>query len=261
MLAYRAQRRLRCYDGDSKQVLRTFCRQRRLANSLQGANKPALIEALEDADEKATFDRFLDLPPELRVAIYRLHYEDFDLRDNCTDGIVSHNELTYPSAPAITQVCSLVRRESLPIFYQVPTFVFLLMTRPRTAAEPPKPRRTAGTRFIKSLSADAIATMRFITFRGYFTSAKHGRVGEKTEMTIDMGAGRVDPKVVDYQRPKTSSGRKGKSKGKLERKLKRRASEFVRNLAGRPNDQRLLKSDFKALHTMFKKYGGNVYKR
>lgn len=260
VLAYRAQRRLRCYDGDTKDMLRTFCRQRKLSNRLQGVNKPELIQALERADEVATFDRFLDLPPELRVLVYKFHYNDFELRASCTNKISSHNELTYPSPPAIAQVCSLIRRESLPCFYQAATFVFILMARLKRPTDAPK-RLSAGTRFLKSLPAESIAMIRHITFRGYFSSASYGIVGEKTEMTIDMGSGKADPQVTDYQRPRRRSGRSRKGKARIGRKLKQKALEFVRSMAGRSSDGKLLKSDFKALNKMYKKYGGRNHKR
>ncbi|CZT20612.1 uncharacterized protein RCC_06470 [Ramularia collo-cygni] len=261
ILAYRAQRRLRCYDGDPKNLLRIFCRQRGLPIALQKAHKLELIKALETADELATFDRFLDLPAELRLLVYGFHFDDFEMRANCTDKILSHRELTYPATPAIAQVCSLIRRESLPCFYQTTSFVFIALTRPKKLNVPPKPRASAGVRFLKTLPAETIAMIRHITFRGYFSSAIHGTVGEKTEMTIDMGIGKINPKVVAYQRPKKGHGRVRPGKAKIERKLERRAHRFVRSMTGRPNDQRLLKSDFKAISTLYKQYGGKVYRK
>ena len=52
----------------------------------------------------------MDLPPELRVEIYRLYFK-------------SMPDLEQPAQPPISRICRTVRRESLPIFYQTCTFL------------------------------------------------------------------------------------------------------------------------------------------
>ena len=67
------------------------------------------MEILEEADENTGFERLLDLPPELRVLIYGLHFD-------------SMPELREPVQPPLSKVSRLLRQESLPIFYSTCTF-------------------------------------------------------------------------------------------------------------------------------------------
>ncbi|KAF7185521.1 hypothetical protein HII31_13145 [Pseudocercospora fuligena] len=73
-----------------------------------------LIEALEKSETATTFKRFLDLPTGLRFRIYRMHF------DQLCD-IQGFASLVAP--PAITEASHMVRRESLPIFFN---YSFLL---------------------------------------------------------------------------------------------------------------------------------------
>jgi hypothetical protein len=41
------------------------------------AKKAAYIKVLLDADDTAVFDRFFELPPEVRKIVYKKHYDDF----------------------------------------------------------------------------------------------------------------------------------------------------------------------------------------
>ena len=108
-LIRRAERGLLSYEGCRIQELRTFARNRHIDLQLSLLNKKELVQVLEEADEAATFRRFLDLPPELRTHIYTLHFLSFEILDS-------------PAPPPIAQVSRLVRNEALPLFYRVCTF-------------------------------------------------------------------------------------------------------------------------------------------
>ncbi|KAK4496604.1 hypothetical protein PRZ48_012584 [Zasmidium cellare] len=72
--------------------------------------KARLVDLLEKADDDQAFDRFLILPAELRAHIYDIHFS-WLLEKN--DG-----SLTSPTPPPITEVCSIVRKETLEPFFQ-----------------------------------------------------------------------------------------------------------------------------------------------
>ncbi|KAF2166940.1 hypothetical protein M409DRAFT_54702 [Zasmidium cellare ATCC 36951] len=65
-----------------------------------------LARVLERADEYRTFTKFLELPTELRVHIYLLHFADLPPVPISTE------------SPPITQVSSLLRKEALPLWYE-----------------------------------------------------------------------------------------------------------------------------------------------
>ncbi|KAK3075159.1 hypothetical protein LTR53_001770 [Teratosphaeriaceae sp. CCFEE 6253] len=69
-----------------------------------------LLRILDEADLAPSFHRFLELPPELRNQIYGYYYG------------ACRKKVLAPSQPPLTLTCSLIRRETLPMFYA--TFVF-----------------------------------------------------------------------------------------------------------------------------------------
>jgi hypothetical protein len=89
--------------------LLTFCTDRGLANADESLSKPELISKLRAADDDLSVHRFMELPPELRVHVYTLHFESFPI-------------LWYPEQPPISRVSRILRQESLPVFYQTCTF-------------------------------------------------------------------------------------------------------------------------------------------
>ncbi|SMR64014.1 unnamed protein product [Zymoseptoria tritici ST99CH_3D1] len=118
-LAARTHRGLRCYDGDSVQELKQFVSQRGLVAALATSRvkKLELMDLLETADEDATFDRFSELPPELRTLIYELHFEFFLTFDN-------FGSINSASPPPITHVNSQIRQETMQLFYATCHFDF-----------------------------------------------------------------------------------------------------------------------------------------
>lgn len=71
----RCQRHLLLYRKYTLKELRTFCKDRRLTPKHQNSSSHSYT--LEQADDEPTFDQFLDLPPELRNAIYETHLSVF----------------------------------------------------------------------------------------------------------------------------------------------------------------------------------------
>lgn len=101
---------MRCYQGllsyerlDSKELTK-FITDRKMTISAD-AKKDDLILTLERADQTATFSRFFQLPPELRNAIYNIHFESFDA------------VCPLPVPPPISKASRQLRQESHELFY------------------------------------------------------------------------------------------------------------------------------------------------
>lgn len=112
----RCQRGLLSYRKCSTDELRAFCHVRALSIPARSTKVARLSSVLEAADEEATFTRFLDLPVELRVKVYELHFRDFDRITR------RHRQ------PPITLVPQ-IRTEALPLFYGCVTFSWGLVPR------------------------------------------------------------------------------------------------------------------------------------
>lgn len=101
----RCQQGFLSYHGCQPKELMVFCAQRHIEiPDGRKAKKAQLVHALQAADEKKDFPRFMELPPELRVQIY-------------TDYFSSLGSLDQPVHPPISKVSRLLRQESLPLFY------------------------------------------------------------------------------------------------------------------------------------------------
>ena len=92
------------YDKYPAKELKELCKQRRLELGAV-TTKDNLVQILELADDNATFDRFLDLPPELRNRIYTFHFDAFASAE-------------FPTTPPIARVSRQLRQETLVLFYQ-----------------------------------------------------------------------------------------------------------------------------------------------
>ena len=64
-----------------------------------------MIGLLEKGDDDYTFERFLDLPPELRVRVSEFYVAEFA------------ETLKHPTRPPLARTCRLLRQEVSPIFY------------------------------------------------------------------------------------------------------------------------------------------------
>lgn len=89
--------------------LRRFIKDRGLPKPVASTRK-AMVSVLLGADEALHFDKFVDLPPELRERIYQFHISSLPERLFC------------PTQPPITRACKLFRTEALPIFHKLATF-------------------------------------------------------------------------------------------------------------------------------------------
>lgn len=97
--------------------LRDFLKRRGLLVPKKETSKTALVEMLEAADYSPKFPRFMELPPEIRVMIYRHSMRSI------IDGHTSDSAANYlPLEPGIVHASRLIRAEALPVFYSTKTF-------------------------------------------------------------------------------------------------------------------------------------------
>ena len=76
-----------------------------------GSIKNDYIAILQEADEVATFDKFLELPSEIRTIVYRKYFDDLPRLPE------------LPHQPPVTLASKTLREGALPIFYEQCTFV------------------------------------------------------------------------------------------------------------------------------------------
>jgi hypothetical protein len=118
-LFVRCQRGLPSYEGIPLRDLKRYAAQRALPPMDKKVTTLGAAKArLEQADDEATFDRFSDLPPELRQMIYTFYYTS-----SYRFGVSNHK-----SQPPITRASHETRRESLPLFYEHCGFSVLTAT-------------------------------------------------------------------------------------------------------------------------------------
>jgi hypothetical protein len=111
-LYIRYQRGLMSYQAIVLPELKLFVAQRSLSVGVDQKDDPeSLRTILEHADDKATFDRFTDLLPELHLQIYTHYFNSF-----------AETRAYIVSQPPITGVSQGIRKESLPVFYRCCTF-------------------------------------------------------------------------------------------------------------------------------------------
>lgn len=177
---------------------------------------------LERADDNATFHRFTDLQPELRLQIYNHHFNSF----TATDAYIM-------SQPPITGVRKSVREESLPQFYGCCLFKATLF--PYSSAL----KYSLGTdRLLERTTAEQFGWIRNIKVKLHLK-------GFELALAIDI-CNKRDPIKISH----CQDG--GMEPSPLtEESVDDLSSEldvFVRNIAARDGDCKLQKLDLESLH-------------
>ncbi|CZT19157.1 uncharacterized protein RCC_05003 [Ramularia collo-cygni] len=115
-LCTRAQRGMISYDKRLIGDLRQFCKERDF-QMFKNLKKKELIELLERKDEEATFPRFMELPPELRIMIYEHSFDTSIDHSGSSQWQEWRASSFYTIPPRVTYASKALRQESLPIFY------------------------------------------------------------------------------------------------------------------------------------------------
>lgn len=163
-IAFRAQRDLLRYEDLNERTLRNFCRDRKLLQKMGDFTHKECIQKLEDADERVTFTRFIELPAELRVEVYKWHFAQLQ-----TDGEkrrrrvrVHDGEGPLPQAP-IAKVSRRLRAEALPIFCDEMPPVFHIVIHHNWNGVPRARFTSKGERFVEQAANSAV--QRISSFR------------------------------------------------------------------------------------------------
>lgn len=120
-LSYRVQQGLLVFDKYSFTELERICVRKhyKLPDNLpkgKVAARKELTQYLEARDTHNTFDKFLDLPAELRVMVYKFHLHDLEA--------TAENPEHLWAQPPITKVNKLIRTETLDLFHNTCNFTF-----------------------------------------------------------------------------------------------------------------------------------------
>ncbi|KAK4496621.1 hypothetical protein PRZ48_012601 [Zasmidium cellare] len=123
------------YKACTTKELTQFIKERGIQGPEGARKKKELVAVLEAADEEATFDRYLDLPTELREHVASYYMAELvspvygsDLNGtgvcmpNADEFELKEKRLSTPTQPPLTRTCRLLRKETLPLFYQTGTF-------------------------------------------------------------------------------------------------------------------------------------------
>jgi hypothetical protein len=105
-LYIRCQRGLLSFEGMPSHELRLHAARRGLTVA-PNATLTSIKAQLEQADDDATFDRFTDLPPEIRQIIFQYYMDD----------TLARRKPKSIYQPPLTMTSRMIRRETLPMFF------------------------------------------------------------------------------------------------------------------------------------------------
>ncbi|CZT17395.1 uncharacterized protein RCC_03229 [Ramularia collo-cygni] len=105
-LLHRFERGLLAYEDLSTSQLTIFAHDRGLPCQPEANQHTQLVKLLEKADDEQKFEKFLDLPAELRLMVYEFHLGSLE--------VPTWGNRVRP--PPLCRVSSLLREEAMPLF-------------------------------------------------------------------------------------------------------------------------------------------------
>ncbi|KAM3421625.1 hypothetical protein BST61_g2011 [Cercospora zeina] len=189
----RAQQGLPDYHNCNSVELKKICQARGLLPTLKADQLPCerpevdKIKLLQEADQTQTLDRFLELPPELRLMIYEQHFADICERTSEQEPIPGScrgdeiEGMLLPEPP-LTKACRMIRQESLSIWYRKTTFNIAIdrqmdipdpVTGPRLV---PHIQFAATERFLRTASESAMQRIRRLRITGKLDVSGEGHM-------------------------------------------------------------------------------------
>lgn len=150
-LLHRAERGSLSYDTCSERELLRFIKDRKLTGlpHERNAGKGRLISFLEQADDYATFNSFVSLPVELRMVVYDHHFASLPI-------------VALPVQPPVSMVSRLLRKETLPAFYQKAHIKFKIKYHGGWEPEPPYTYERHAGAFLKHPPVGFLANTRYL---------------------------------------------------------------------------------------------------
>ena len=191
----RADRGLLSYVKRSNDELRGLLSQRGIPNDFESGGRGSraeLIAKLECADYSRRFERFMNLPPELRTRVYDYYFAYFD------------KPLHTPVQPPLTLVCSQIRKEALPLFYATCTFDLNLHLRRQSYRNSPYleklKMRDDTLMWLHSVRPENLADIQHIRI-GLSPEFQPTRDPEKTSLTmiLQINKAQLYPQVLKSQ--------------------------------------------------------------
>lgn len=229
-LYIRHQRGFLSYERLHIRELRLFVKQRGLPRT--AITTAALRAQLEQADEDATFNRFSDLPPELRQQIFEHHFDSFD---------VSRNHLSTPGGqPPITLASRQTRLEALPLFYSRCRFNFRF-----TVTVAGHGLHPCVQKFVSKTTAHNFARIRFLRLSGFY--GNHHVTRYTINILISLNEDQCFTKVSDVF-PNGIIKHAMDVADRVNQSLMLEPHTFVRSIATRPGWQKLQKEDISEPH-------------
>ncbi|TKA70254.1 hypothetical protein B0A55_07762 [Friedmanniomyces simplex] len=202
----------------------------------RGNTKEKLLALLDYEDEHPKFERFLQLPPELRNKVYAYHYADF------------RDRIYAPSQPPLSRICRQLRRESLPMFYATCEFELRLQRfSPSYRYSNPRPatfRLTVGDRmllFLHSTDPKHLAAIRRLHISaswkcpGKVWSLYRVCIGHGGEYTVEADGALASAALVAAARSVTKG---------VERRMTAAVEMVAAKIAARPVEDKVVKDDF-----------------
>ncbi|KAM0715361.1 hypothetical protein Q7P37_008859 [Cladosporium fusiforme] len=210
------------YEKCEQSELQQFARQRsiQLAETSDVSHEQ-LAKTLRRADETPQFNRFFDLPAELRVQIYELYCSQF-----------ADNFMIPPTSPSLARTNRQMRNKIMPVFYHECTFL-LKIKRDRAY------RDTAI--FFETLDPAHLALIRNLHILYSRESWLHGRGRRSSPVwAMEIFLAREDRQATTRAQVIYPKSRSSKQENPLEKAL----TNFVREIEKRgPGKDHLLATD------------------
>jgi hypothetical protein len=240
----RCQRGLLSYEGLPIRELKLFIKQRGIP--ITAGKKPTLSSLkaqLEQADDDLTFDRFCDLPPELRQKIFQQYFDSFGQYVDST-GCHRFGRPVCAGQPPITMTSKQTRQEALPLFYSRCEFDIV-------------PWRSGGdnlamldeaiarTSLVQNTDPHDFACIRFLILK--LRKPRMGCDDSHADVTVNINDRECPMKVKNFKIPFTNSTTEEEKLDRLNGLLMLEPRTIFRGIAAREGLLKLQKNDIALL--------------
>lgn len=236
------QRGFVSYEGIKTAELKRFITNRVVPTSTDRKNtRYTLIRQLERADDEATFDRLLDLPPEIRCQIYEHYFHSlYALHFGC-------GRRPMGSQPPITRISKQTRNEALPLYYSRCCFTFSAYNRKKEQF------CWSSTRFMRNTLDQHFARIQFleVTFDHMWELGNWSNITVYVSInnhycSVRLTGFGADEIALFGDRSFTIDGPIAVVQ-KLQELLIKDQHPFVRSIAARPSQEKFQNDDFHVL--------------
>ncbi|KAF7191922.1 hypothetical protein HII31_06732 [Pseudocercospora fuligena] len=245
------------YETCTIEELQGFCARRGIPIPLSDSlttparKQRSLITRLKTADKKTDFQRFLDLPPELRVQIY-VHYFT-----QVRNSLPAEDKDQAFSQPPITTVSRIIRKEALPEYYKIFTPSFEFVTTVTTHAFL-GPSCHWAEKFIGKAHQDSMDQVQSLDLIGTIVhpvTDLYTRRHTSWQIKLDLHAGKAEVYVKDFERhwPRVKTMIfADKTLSRVQEIIKARVEDFVNQRKSPEGKIQLRPQDVGAFEALFR---------